>query len=68
MSRKNKRKKIKKQFEKGKRPGRFDLPGETKQMILGILMILLAALIALGFFEKAGKAGEFFTKSARFFY
>ena len=66
MSKKNKRKKFKKQFEKGKKPGRFALPGETKQMILGILMILLAVLISLSFFEKAGKAGVFFMKSARF--
>ncbi len=67
MSKKSKRKKFKKQFKKGRKPGRFALPGETKQMILGILMILSAALVSLSFFKKAGKAGEFFMKSSRFF-
>ncbi len=67
MSKKKKRKfkDRSRSYREGK-PGRFALPGETKQIILGVLMILSAILIALSFFEKAGRAGEFFINSARF--
>jgi len=64
MSRK---KKFKKRFEKReKRFARFALPQEVKQMILGVILILLAILIALSFFDKAGKAGLYFMKAGRF--
>ena len=64
---KRKKRKFKKELEKRKRgPGRFALPEETKQMIFGILMILIAIIISLSFFGRAGKAGLFFMKVSRF--
>jgi len=45
---------------------KFSLPQETKQIILGVLLILAAVLIALAFFEKSGRAGSIFMKASRF--
>jgi S-DNA-T family DNA segregation ATPase FtsK/SpoIIIE len=62
-----KNRKFKNKPEKRRRSlGRFALPEETKQIIFGVLMILAAAIAALSFFEKAGKAGEIFMKGGRF--
>ncbi len=58
-------KKKKKKFKKEK-VKRFALPVEIKHAILGILMILLALLIALSFFNKAGTAGVYFMRGAKF--
>ena len=67
MSRKKRRKKFKKPFfRKQKRPSRFALPEEIKQSIFGVLMILAAVIIALSFFEKAGKAGHLFMRGTQF--
>jgi len=63
---KRKKQKFKRRFEKREKRNRFSLPEETKQMIFGVLMILGAVLISLGFFEKAGKAGRLFMKGSRF--
>jgi S-DNA-T family DNA segregation ATPase FtsK/SpoIIIE len=63
MARKQKRK-FKKGFNKPKK--RFNLPIEIKQMILGVVMILLAILIGLSFFSKAGTAGDYFLLGTRF--
>jgi len=64
---KRKKRKLKKRFEKReKRFARFALPDETKQMIFGVLMILIAIIISLSFFEKAGRAGQFFMRGTRF--
>ena len=57
---KNKPKKEKRNSE------RFVLPAETKQIILGVSMILLAVLISLSFFRKAGEAGEIFMRGGNF--
>jgi len=46
--------------------GRFALPKEIKQMIIGVLVILIALLIVLSFFEKAGRAGYYFMKGGKF--
>jgi len=54
----------KRNFEK--RPGRFHLLQEIKNWFFGVLMILLAVLVALSFFQKAGKAGELFMRGGRF--
>jgi len=62
--RKKKRAKIKK-FQKKREKKRFVLPEETKNGIFGILMILIAILVSLSFFEKAGIAGYYFMKTAR---
>jgi len=56
MSRKKKKKKEK----------IISLPLEIKHAILGVLMILASILIVLSFFQKAGKAGEYFMKGANF--
>jgi len=51
-----KRKKNKKIKEK--KPSRFALPPATKKYILGVVTFLLAIIVALSFFEKAGIAGK----------
>jgi len=65
MSKKRK-KKFKKDFVKHKKRSRFALPVEIKQMIFGVLMILVALIIGLSFFNKAGKAGDYFIIAFRF--
>jgi len=67
MGKKRKRRKLKKKFERReKRFARFALPVEIKQMIFGVLMILIAVIAGLSFFDKAGKAGLYFMKAGRF--
>ncbi len=63
---KRKKRKFKKGFERKEKRSRFALPDETKQMIFGVLMILIAIIISLSFFEKAGRAGQFFMRGTRF--
>ena len=54
-----KKKKNKKVIEKeGKKLPRLILPEETKKYIFGIVAFILAAIVTLGFFEKAGIAGK----------
>jgi len=53
-----KRKKNRKALLKEKRLLRFSLPEEIKRYIFGIIIILLAVILALSFFEKAGIAGS----------
>lgn len=60
MGRRKKNKKEKKKRFK------IELPSEIKQMILGIVMILLAVIIGLSFFNLAGSAGEYFIIGANF--
>jgi S-DNA-T family DNA segregation ATPase FtsK/SpoIIIE len=65
---KKKKKRIKNGAER-KRKNKFRgfaLPQEAKRIIFAVLMILAAVLVSLSFFEKAGKAGEFFMRSGRF--
>jgi S-DNA-T family DNA segregation ATPase FtsK/SpoIIIE len=52
---KNKRKKV---IEKEKKPGRFTLPEEIKRYSWGIFFFLMAAVLTLSFFEKAGVIGR----------
>jgi len=62
-----KKRKFKKKFNKpAKKSIRFALPEEIKQIILGVLMILVAIIVGLSFFDKAGKAGIYFMKASRF--
>lgn len=63
---KRKKRKFKKGFEKREKRSRFSLPDEVKQMIFGVLMILIAIIISLSFFGKAGRAGQFFMRGTRF--
>lgn len=46
--------------------GRFSLPLEVKQKIWGVLTIILAIVITLAFFDKAGVAGDAFLRGGRF--
>ncbi len=57
--------KKKKKFKK-ERKHRFALPTEIKQMILGIILILLAVIIGLSFFNLAGSVGNYFIMGSRF--
>jgi len=57
---KKRKKKFKKQFEKQ------GLLSRLTPWIGGVLLVLLAIVIGLSFFEKAGLAGNFFMRSARF--
>jgi len=63
---KRKKRKFKKRFEKERKRSRFSLPEEIKQIILGVLMILVAIIVGLSFFDKAGKAGLYFMRASRF--
>ncbi len=49
-----------------KRRGKFSLPQEIKQTIWGIFMMVVGLIVALSFFNKAGKAGLVFMQSSRF--
>jgi len=55
---KNKKNSSKKPLFKEKKPSRFSLPQATQRHILGVVTLLLAIIIALSFFEKAGIAGK----------
>lgn len=59
MAKKKRPKKNKKTIEKWvKKPGWFVLPKESKRKIWGILIFILAVIVALGFFDLAGAAGK----------
>ncbi|MBU0476714.1 DNA translocase FtsK [Patescibacteria group bacterium] len=59
MAKKQGRKNNKKTQKKQKKErGHFVLPQETKNGISGVLMILLAVILSLAFFNKAGVAGK----------
>ncbi|MFH1656369.1 MAG: DNA translocase FtsK [Candidatus Nealsonbacteria bacterium] len=66
MGRKKKKKNKNKGLIKEKMRGKFSLPNETKQWILGILLVLLAVIISLSFFGKSGIAGDYFIRISRF--
>lgn len=61
-------KKKKRKFKRfyGERKKRFTLPQEIKQMIFGVVLILLAVLIGLSFFAQAGKGGKYFMEGSIF--
>jgi len=61
---KKKKRKFKKFYEEEKK--RFALPEEIKQMIFGVILILLAVLMGLSFFKKAGILGEYFVEGSLF--
>lgn len=61
---KNKNHKRKK-FEKAETK-RFFLPQESKKYIAGLLLILLAVIISLSFFEKSGPAGNWLKNTLLF--
>ncbi|MDO8559216.1 MAG: DNA translocase FtsK [bacterium] len=47
-----------------KKPSKFFLPEETKRLILGATLVIVAIIIALSFFGLAGGGGELFMKMA----
>ena len=65
---KNKRfkKKNKKKFTQKQK--RVIIPDETKRIIFGVLMFVMAVLIVLSFFGKAGPAGQTFMKASLFLF
>lgn len=67
MSRKNSQKKNNGNNKKSSGRGfRFSLPGRTKRYISGVLMILLAIIVVLSFFDLSGEAGQWLKKAFLF--
>jgi len=60
----NKKNKTNRDVEK---PSGFILPDQIKQKILSVLMILLAVITGLSFFDLAGMAGQWFLRGSTFF-
>jgi len=58
VGKKKKNKNNKRFFEKQKKQSVFYLPEESKKWILGIIIFILAIIIALSFFNMAGMAGS----------
>jgi len=58
MVKKKNRKLRRKTFGKTRNPSRFSLPMETKRLILGILLLLIAIILVFSFADKAGIAGK----------
>jgi len=58
--RKKPRKKIKKKKKVPREEARFVLPSQIKQKIFGLVMVMIAVVIGLSFFSKAGIGGEKF--------
>ena len=51
---------VKKTVAKKKKTSRFALPEETRQKVWGVVMFLIAIVISLSFFAKAGIVGKLF--------
>lgn len=58
MGKKKKHKNNKRFFERQKKQSVFYLPEESKKWILGVIIFILAIIIALSFFNMAGMAGS----------
>ena len=67
MAKKKKTKKNKNFSERIKKPSKLGLPEETQSWIWAILMSLVAILMALSFFDRAGLAGRAFMKVFSYF-
>jgi len=66
VGKKKKHKNNKRFLAKQRRPGIFYLPGETKKWISGVIIFILAIIIALSFFGLAGVAGNALIKGLTF--
>ncbi len=66
MSKKKKYKNNKKFLAKEKKPGIFSLPEEVKKWISGVVIFILAIIVGLSFFDKAGGAGSALIKGLTF--
>lgn len=58
MAKNRDKKRNRKNFESKRTPGRFFLPQGAKNWIGGTIVILLATIVALSFFELSGVAGQ----------
>src|SRR4030042_3053435 len=61
MAKKNNKKRVKEEKqpkEKIRKSGIFNLPEETKKWIWGVVVLIIAAIVALSFFNLAGVAGK----------
>ena len=59
-------KKNKKTFKIERKSNKFNLPEETRRWILGMIMVLIAAIIGLSFFDLAGVGGRTLMKTLFF--
>lgn len=66
MAKRRKKKNLKKIGKK--RPLRFALPEEVKRLMLGVVLVLVAIIIALSFFGLAGRGGELFRRGSFFLF
>jgi S-DNA-T family DNA segregation ATPase FtsK/SpoIIIE len=64
----SKKKNSKESSNKEKNPFDLNLSHEIKRLVFGILIILLAVIIGLSFFEKAGTAGGLLKKTLSFLF
>lgn len=53
---------------KEKRPSRFALPEDIKRLMLGVVLVLVAVIVALSFFGLAGRGGELFMRVSVFLF
>ncbi len=66
MAKKRNKKKFGKTAEKSKASNGFNLPEEAKKGILGVVIFIIAVIIALSFFDLAGVAGKALISSLTF--
>lgn len=66
MAKNKKYKNFKKLNFKGRKIIRFNLPEETKRSIWAVFLFLVAAIITLSFFDKAGAVGRALIKATPF--
>lgn len=64
----SKKKNSKESSEKEKNPSDLIFSHEIKRMVFGALLILVAIIIALSFFDKAGEAGNFLKEVLAFLF
>jgi len=66
MAKKKREKNLKEPFLKEKKVVWFSLPGEVKKRIWGMIIFLMAVIVALSFFEKAGLVGRMIFSALNF--
>ncbi|MFH1820649.1 MAG: DNA translocase FtsK [Candidatus Nealsonbacteria bacterium] len=55
-------------MKKEKKASRFALPEQTKRLILLVFMVLVAIIITLSFFDRAGLGGAYFMRGFNLFF
>jgi len=66
VAKKKKEKKIKNSIRREKKPLKLSLPEGTRKYVLGVTVFILALIVALSFFGKAGVAGKALFSGLRF--